>query len=66
MVAVCAHLIIYRSEGVAADVGMVLQSDCINFGLFLRYKKNSFVLCLITLVVVAAIAITMKPLPTLF
>ena len=42
---------------------MVLQSDCINFGLFLRYK-NSFVLCLITLVVVAAI--TMKPLPTLF
>lgn len=44
---------------------MVLQSDCINFGLFLRYK-NSFVLCLITLVVVAAIAITMKPLPTLF
>lgn len=45
---------------------MVLQSDCINFGLFLPYKKNSFVLCLITLVVVAAIAITMKPLPTLF
>lgn len=65
MVAVCAHLIIYRSEGAGADVGMVLQSDCINFGLFLRYK-NSFVLCLITLVVVAAIAITMKPLPTLF
>lgn len=44
---------------------MVLQSDCINFALFLPYK-NSFVLCLITLVVVAAIAITMKPLPTLF
>ena len=65
MVAVCAYLIIYRSEGVAADVGMVLQSDCINFALFLPYK-NSFVLCLITLVVVAAIAITMKPLPTLF